>query len=146
MQDKPLHRCDLIRFFNTTERGLPRILRELDLRLVGGTTRWSVVWRTLGLKEGQDPVEVDDLREPLLRAADVASLLGVSTSIIYRWEKGKLPKGQKPFPNSIDLSNGRRNSRAKRWRKAEVLAWHTGKPIPRYAKAAPAFGALIPNK
>lgn len=146
MQDTPLKRCDLIRFFNTAERGLPRILRELDLKLVGGTTRWSVVLRTLGLKEDQDSTKVDDLREPLLKVADVASLLGVSTSIIYRWEKGKLPKGQKPFPNSIDLSNGRKNARAKRWRKAEVLAWHTRKSIPRYAKVAPVFGTLTPNK
>ena len=146
MQDNPLYRSDLITFFNTTERGLPRILRDLNLRLVGGTTRWSVVWRTLGLDENQDPSHCDALKERLLTAQDVGGLCGVSTSIIYRWEKGKLPTGQRSFPGSIDLSNGRKNARAKRWRKAEVLAWHTGKPIPRYAQAAPAFGALTPNK
>lgn len=144
MQDKLLTRSDLITFFNTTERGLPRILRDLNLSLVGGTTRWSVVWRSLGLGENQDPAHVDDLQKRLLIARDVGDLLGVSTSIIYRWEKGKHPPGQRSFPGSIDLSNGRKNARAKRWRKAEVLAWHTGKPIPRYARAAPVFGALTP--
>ena len=81
-----------------------------------------------------------------LTAQAVGALLGVSTSVIYRWEKGRLPAGAPPFPPCIDLSNGRAGARMKRWRKADVLAWHEDRPLPRYARPAPRFGALAPPK
>ena len=154
MLDKPLTRDDLEVFFRIRKkteradrRALAKILHALDIRLRGGTTRWSVVLRALDLAENQDPGQWAELTAPLLAANDVAELLGMAdASIIYRWEKGKLPAGAPPFPATIDLSNGRKNARAKRWRRAEVLAWHKGGPLPRYTKAAPAFGALTPAK
>ena len=160
MLEKPLTRDDLEAYFSIEkrvqhhDRGRPRdyrplnrVLRDLDIRLLGGTTRWPVVWRALGLAEVQDPGHHADLTAPLLDAKAVADLVGVADpSILYRWEKGKLPVGAAPFPASIDLSNGREKARAKRWRRAEVLAWHSRQPPPRYAKPAPVFGALTPVK
>jgi predicted DNA-binding transcriptional regulator AlpA len=150
MLDKPLTRADLVTFFALPKkrvddmRPLCRVLRDLDIRLRGGTTRWPVVWRAIGLAEDQDPKHYAELTAPLLTAQGAAALMGVSTSIVYRWEKGRLPRGASPFPPTIDLSNGRQDARAKRWRKAEVLAWHTEKPIPSYAKPAPLFGSIGP--
>jgi predicted DNA-binding transcriptional regulator AlpA len=150
MLDKPLTRADLVTFFALPKkrvddmRPLCRVLRDLDIRLRGGTTRWPVVWRAIGLAEDQDPEHYADLTAPLLTAQGAAAFMGVSTSIIYRWEKGRLPRGVPPFPPTIDLSNGRQDARAKRWRKAEVLAWHMQKPIPSYAKPAPVFGSIGP--
>lgn len=146
MLNTSLTRKDLQAYFAISERGLGRVLRDLDIRLLGGTTRWPVVWRALGLAEVQDRAHHRDLMAPLLTAKDVGALLGVSASIIYRWEKGRLPAGASPFPAAIDLSGGRENARAKRWRRAAVLAWHTGGTLPRYAKAAPVFGALTPAR
>lgn len=151
MLDRPLTRSDLVAFFTLPKkrpddtRPLCRVLRDLGIRLRGGTTRWPIVWHALGLAEHQDPAHHAALTEPLLTAQAVADLLGVSTSILYRWEKGRLPKGAPPFPASIDLSNGRKAARARRWRKAEVLAWHMGRPAPRYAMPAPVFGAIMPG-
>lgn len=149
MLNTPLSRSDLAIFFALASgkpgdrRPLARVLRDLGLTLRGGTTRWPVVWRALGLAEDQDPAHFAELTAPLLTARGVAELLGVADpSIIYRWEKGKLPTGSGPFPPVIDLSNGRKGARAKRWRRAEVLAWHAGAPLPRYATPVPAFGAL----
>ena len=147
MLDKPLTRDDLCEFFSVKERGLGRVLRDLGIKLRGGTTRWSVVWRALGLAAEQDPAHHADLTETLLTARAVAELVGVADpSIIYRWEKGAVPADTVPFPASIDISNGRKGARPKRWRRAEVLAWHTGRELPRYARAAPVFGALTPTK
>ncbi|GAA6202827.1 hypothetical protein [Aquicoccus sp. SU-CL01552] len=153
MLDTPLSRSDLITYFALApgrpgdRRPLARVLRDLGLSLRGGTTRWPVVWRALGLAEDQDPAHFAELTAPFLTARGVAELLGVADpSIIYRWEKGKPPTGSGPFPSAIDLSNGRKGARAKRWRRAEVLAWHAGKPLPRYAKPAPVFGALTPTQ
>ena len=148
MLDTPLSRSDLAIFFSLApgtpgdRRPLARVLRNLGLTLRGGTTRWPVVWRALGLAEDQDPAHFAELI-----ARGVAELLGVADpSIVYRWEKGKLPTGSGPFPPVIDPSNGRKGARAKRWRRAEVLAWHAGKPLPRYATPVPAFGALAPTQ
>ncbi len=147
MLDEPLTRDDLEVFFRirkkpeiTDRRALAKVLRALGIRLRGGTTRWSVVLPAVGLSEKQDSAHWTDLTAPLLTARDVAALLGhEDPSIIYRWEKGKLPAKAPPFPAAIDLSNGRRDARAKRWRQAEVLAWQKGEPVPEYAKATPAF-------
>ena len=122
------------------------MLKALGISLRGGTTRWPVVWRALNLAEEQDPEHHKALTEPLLTARAVADLVGVADpSIVYRWEKGAVPKGAGPFPCVIDLSGGRKDARAKRWREAEVQAWHMGKPQPRYAKPAPVFGAIEPG-
>ncbi|WP_209426818.1 hypothetical protein [Pararhodobacter sp. SW119] len=150
MLDKPLTRTDLIAFFALPEtedtRPLARVLRHLKITLRGGTTRWPVVWRALGLAAEQDHAHHAELTAPLLTARGVADLVGVADpSIVYRWEKGKVPAGASSFPASIDLSNGRKGARAKRWRRAEVLAWHTGNELPRYARPAPVFGALTPT-
>jgi predicted DNA-binding transcriptional regulator AlpA len=146
MNDELLTRPDLGRFFTVKERGLGRVLRALDIRLLGATTRWSVVWRALGLADIQDPAHWADLTAPLLTAKGVAERIGVADpSIVYRWEKGQLPAGALPFPKAIDLSNGHENARAKRWRRADVLAWHAQRPCTRYAKPAPVFGALAPK-
>ncbi len=155
MLDRPLTRADLITFFaleskrssghSPDPRRLARVLKALGISLRGGTTRWPVVWRALGLSEVQDRAHHAALTEPLLTAQAVAERVGVADpSIIYRWEKGQLPKGAKPFPRPIDLSGGRKSARAKRWRRAEVLAWHMDQPQPRYAKPAPVFGAIRP--
>ena len=151
MLDRPLTRADLITFFALPEtedtRPLARVRRALGIPLRGGTTRWPVVWRALGLAAEQDPAHHGELTAPLLTARAVADLVGVAgPSIIYRWEKGKVPANTPPFPASIDISAGREGARAKRWRRAEVLAWHTGRELPRYARAAPVFGALTPTK
>lgn len=149
MLDTPLFRSDLVTFFSLPEsddtRPLARVLRELGIGLRGGTTRWPVVWRAIGLAEEQDPAHYAALTAPLLSARATANLLGhADPSIIYRWQKGQLPAGVAPFPHVIDLSNGRKAARARRWRKAEVLAWHMGKPLPRYATPAPVFGEIRP--
>ena len=158
MLDRPISRTDLIRFFAldamrpsvasqrpSAPRPLARVLRDLGIPLRGGTTRWPVVWRALGLAEEQEEAHHLALTEPLLTARMVAELVGVADpSIIYRWSKGRLPSGAKPFPSPIDLSGGREAARAKRWRRAEVLAWHVDKPQPRYARPAPVFGAIRP--
>ena len=147
MLDKPLTRDDLCKFFSVKERGLGRVLRDLGIPLRGGTTRWSVVWGALGLAGEQDPAHHAELTTPLLTARGVAELVGVAgPSIVYRWEKGAVPAGAPPFPASLDISAGRKGARPKRWRRAEVLAWHTGQELPRYARAAPVFGALTPTK
>jgi predicted DNA-binding transcriptional regulator AlpA len=154
MLNKPLTRDDLETFFlirkkkgSSDRRALNKVLRALGIRLRGGPTRWSVVLRALGLAETQDPSQWVELTAPLLTANDVAVLLGMAdASIIYRWEKGALPANTPPFPATIDLSNGREDARAKRWRRAEVLAWHERRTPPKYVKVAPLFGTLIPNK
>lgn len=153
MYEQPLTRPDLCSFFavrfaeSGDQRGLHKVLRALEIRLRGGTTRWSVVWAAIGLSEEQNPQHYDDLTAPLLTAQSVAELLGQrDPSIIYRWSKGHLRKDVSSFPAAIDLSNGRQSARANRWRQAEVLAWHANKPLPQYAKAAPIFGALTPIK
>jgi predicted DNA-binding transcriptional regulator AlpA len=153
MHDQPLTRPELCFFFavrfaqSGDQRGLHNILRALKIRLRGGTTRWPVVWAALGLSEEQEPQHYADLTAPLLTAQAVAQLLGLAdSSIIYRWSKGQLPRSTPSFPAAIDLSNGRKSARANRWRQAEVLAWHDGKQLPQYAKAAPIFGALTPIK
>lgn len=153
MLDKPLTRDDLESFFNLRKRGgtdrraLNKVLRALGLRLRGGTTRWAVVLEALGLAAAQDADRWAELTAPLLTANEVAELLGLAdSSIIYRWTKGSVPPGTPPFPAVIDLANGQQDARAKRWRRAEVLAWHEGRTPPRYAKAAPAFGALVPTQ
>lgn len=149
MLDTPLSRADLTTFFALPRTGDPRplarVLRELGITLRGGTTRWPVVWEALGLSGDQEPQHLAELTAPLLTARATADLMGLADpSILYRWQKGQLPKGTAPFPSVIDLSNGRKAARARRWRKAEVLAWHMGRPLPRYATPAPVFGAIRP--
>ena len=154
MLDRALTRDDLEIFFRIRKRtgspdrrALAKVLKALGIRLRGGTTRWGIVLPALGLSVTQAPEHWHEITMPLLTATDVAELVGVADpSIVYRWEKGQLPAGAPPFPPAIDLSNGREKARARRWRKAEVLAWHEGRPLPRYARAAPAFGALVPPK
>lgn len=159
MLDTPLSRDDLIIFFALERRApfagpdkrpdprpLARVLKDLKISLRGGTTRWPVVWRALGLAEEQDPAHHAALTAPLLTACGVADLVGVSDpSIVYRWEKGRVPRGAGPFPPSIDLSGGCKARGARRWRRAEVLAWHMNQAQPRYAKTAPVFGAIRPD-
>ena len=156
MLDTPLTRANLTTFFALEPkhpsdhppdpRRLARVLKALGISLRGGTTRWPVVWRALNLAEEQDPGHHKALTGPLLTARAVADLVGVADpSIVYRWEKGAVPKGAGPFPCAIDLSGGRKDARAKRCREAEELAWHMGKPQPRYAKPAPVFGAIRPG-
>lgn len=153
MIEQPLTRRDLRKFFDVQsatpgdDRPLNNVLRALDIRLRGGTTRWPVIWAALGLSAQQDPQHFTALTAPLLTAQAVADLIGVQDpSIIYRWSKGQLPQGAALFPEKIDLSNGRKNARARRWRQAEVLAWHCGDPHPQYVKPAPVIGALTPAK
>lgn len=151
--DPLLDRTALAKFFSVQSRSglepfrpLRSVLKALGIRLVGGTTRRSVLWRALGLAAIQDPAHHDDLSRPLLKAVEVGDLVGVADpSIVYRWHKGRLPKGVPPFPSAIDLSGGRENARALRWRRAEVLAWHTGSPAPDYAPLPPTFGSLAPT-
>lgn len=159
MLDKPLTRADLLVFFALEPkrplldpcalpdpRPLARVLRDLGIPLRGGTTRWPVIWRALGLAEDQEPAHHAALTAPLLKARAVADLVGVADpSVIYRWEKGHVPRGAGAFPRAIDLSGGRKDARAKRWRRAEVLAWHMGQPQPRYAGLAPVFGTIRPG-
>ena len=149
--DTPLSKDDLVTFFrlkpvnNGDYRALSRVLRALGIRLVGGTTRWPVVWSALGLAPEQDLQRAAELREPLLDAKAAAALIGVTPSIIYRWSKGNVPARMPVFPKAIDLSNGRENARGLRWRRAEVLAWHSHETLPAYARTAPGFGSLIPR-
>ena len=150
-QDTPLSKDDLVKFFglkpvkNDDYRALSRVLKALGIRLVGGTTRWSVVWAALGLAEGQVPERAVELRQPLLDARATAELLGVDPSTLYRWSKGQVPIGMPPFPKVLDLSNGRANARSQRWRRAEILAWHCHQELPNYARRSPVFGALTPT-
>lgn len=150
--DKPLTRDDLVIFFGLKPvrsgdyRALSRVLSALGIRLVGGTTRWSVVWRALGLSPDQKPCDLADLAAPLLTAKAAAARVGVDPSIIYRWSKGAVPMGMPHFPKPIDLTTGRKGARGLRWRRAEVDAWHSHQPLPTYARQAPAFGALTPTK
>ena len=152
MLDKPLSKDDLVAHFRLKPvktrdyRALHRVLKTLGIRLVGGTTRWPVVWSALGLAPQQDARLAADLMEPLLTAKAAAALLGVSPSIIYRWSKGHVPTDMPPFPTAIDLSGGRRDARGLRWRRAEVLAWHSRTPLPVYARKAPVYGSLTPTQ
>ncbi|MGY9039398.1 MAG: helix-turn-helix transcriptional regulator [Rhodobacterales bacterium] len=149
--DTPLFKNDLIKFFrlkpakNDDYRALSRVLKALGIRLVGGTTRWPVIWLALGLAGQQDPMRAAELKEALLDAQTSAALIGVDPSIIYRWSKGRVPARMPPFPTAIDLSKGRKNARCLRWRRAEVLAWHSHQTLPAYARLAPAFGSLTPK-
>ncbi|WPZ31724.1 hypothetical protein T8A63_20585 (plasmid) [Sulfitobacter sp. OXR-159] len=149
-QDKPLSKDDLVKFFglkpveNGDYRALSRVLKALGIRLVGGTTRWSVVWKAFGFAEVQTPERAAELRKALLDARATAELLGVDPSTLYRWSKGQVPIGMPPFPKAIDLSNGGANTRSQRWRRAEVLAWHCHRDFPIYARQSPVFGGLTP--
>ena len=149
--DTPLSKDDLVTFFclkpvnKGDYRALSRVLRALGIRLVGGTTRWPVVWSAFGLAPEQDLQRAAELREPLLDAKAAAALIGVTPSIIYRWSKGNVPARMPVFPKAIDLSKGRKNARGLRWRRAEVLAWHSHETLPVYGRTAPGFGSLIPR-
>jgi predicted DNA-binding transcriptional regulator AlpA len=153
MLDHALSPTDLSVFFAVTRteknsndpRALRRIINALGIRLVGRTTRWPVIWRAIGLSEVQDPSHWCELTAPLLTAEGAAELLGVSSSIIYRWSKGDLPSDMPAFPDVIDLSGGRARARAKRWRRAEVRAWHMREPLPQYQQPTPKFGGLEPR-
>ncbi len=150
-QDTPLSKDDLITYFclkrveSGDYRALSRVLKALGIRLVGGTTRWSVVWKAFGLAEAQMPERAVELKQPLLDARATAELLGVDPSTLYRWSKGQVPIDMSPFPKAIDLSNGRANSRSQRWRRAEILAWQCHQDLPVYVRRSPVFGALIPT-
>ncbi len=150
-QDTPLSKDDLVKFFclkpvkNGDYRALSRVLNALGIRLVGGTTRWSVVWKAFGLAEVQMPERAEELREALLNARAAAELMGVDPSTLYRWSKGQVPNDMPPFPKAIDLSKEGGNTRSQRWHRAEVLAWHCHKDLPIYAWRSPVFGALTPT-
>lgn len=152
MLDTPLTRDDLVKFFgldpvrNGDYRALRRVLSALGVRLIGGTTRWSVIWPAIGLAASQNPCHTAELTAPLLTAKSVAVLLGVDPSIVYRWSKGEVAVGLDPFPAVIDLSGGQKGARVQRWRRAEVLAWHSRQPLPDYTLKAPTFGSLTPRK
>jgi len=152
MLDKPLSKDDLVAHFclkpvkTGDYRALHRVLKRLGIRLVGGTTRWPVVWSALGLAPQQDARLVADLMQPLLTAKAAAALIGVSPSIIYRWSMGAVPAGMPPFPRPIDLTGGREGARGLRWRRTEVDAWHSHEPLPNYARKAPVYGSLTPTK
>ncbi len=79
MQDKPLTKDDLVAFFclkpvkNGDYRPLSRVLKALGIRLVGGTTRWSVIWTALGLATKQEPQRETELKEALLDAKTAAA-------------------------------------------------------------------------
>lgn len=149
--DTPLSKDDLVTFFclkpviNGDYRALSRVLRALGIRLVGGTTRWPVVWSAFGLASEQNLQRAGELKVPLVDAKAAAALIGVTPSIIYRWSKGNVPARMPVFPKAIDLSKGRKNARGLRWRRAEVLAWHSHETLPVYARTAPGFGSLIPR-
>jgi predicted DNA-binding transcriptional regulator AlpA len=146
MTDKPASKSQLETFFNVTDRGLPAVLRELQIRPIGGQVQWPVIWKALGLAGTQDPAHHDDLKQPLMTAKDFAAFCGVSPRTIYRWQKGEgLPDDLQPLPKAIDLSDGRNDARKTRWRKAEIKAWQNREPQPAYARAAPTFGSLNPT-
>ncbi len=108
---------DLIDFFNLKERGLPCVLRELNLRPLGGNLTWPVAWKALGLAAKQNPEHHCELKKPLMTAAEVGVFRGVSARTIYRWQEGiGLPTDRGPMPSAIDLSAGRtRDCRHVRW-------------------------------
>lgn len=144
MELKPVSRAQLALFFQVAPRGLGRVLDDLGLRLIGGCVQWGLVWQALGLASQQSPEHWVELTEPLWTAADVARYCGVSTSIIYRWNVGRHPARMVPMPAAIDISAGRADARALRWRKAEIVAWQNGRSQPEYAQRRPAFGTLLP--
>ena len=123
MEKSSANRAQLAQFFQVAPRGLGRVLRDLGLRMIGGTLQWGLIWQALGLSADQDPRHWADLKSPLWTAADVAAYCGVSSSIIYRWSAGKRPATMPRMPAPIDLSGGREGARALRWRRAEIVAW-----------------------
>jgi len=143
----PLDRKDLADFFGVKERGLPRVLKAYGIRLVAGKSRWPVVLKSLGFAVQGDPGRTEDLLEPLLTAAGVADRIGVAdSSTVYKYAKGRGPSHLGPFPAPIDLSNGAKDARAMRWRKAEIDAWINKQSQPKYDRIAPGFGALPGRK
>lgn len=146
MTNNLVPRSDLIDFFNLKERGLPCVLRELNLRPIGGHLTWPVVWKALGLAAKQDPEHHCELKKPLMTAAEVGVFCGVSARTIYRWQEGiGLPADRGPMPRAIDLSAGRKDARKTRWRESEIRAWQDRELPPAYALVAPTFGALKPT-
>ncbi len=146
MTDKPASKSQLETFFNVKDRGLPAVLRELQIRPIGGHVSWPVIWKALGLAAVQDPEHLTDLKKPLMDAKEVGVLCGVCARTVYRWREGKgLPVERGPMPKAIDLAAGRKYARKTRWRKSEIQAWQDHEPQPAYARAAPTFGSLKPT-
>ena len=147
MIETPADRERLCAFFNVKPRGLPGVLRDLKIRLIGGKVRWPVVWTALGLAPEQDPNHWQDLLAQLMTAEEVADYCGVDARTIYRWRHGQgVPSGLPPMPAPIDLSRGRKNARKLRWRRAEIVAWQNRAAPPVYARAAPVLGTLRPTR
>ena len=145
--DEPLDRTALAEFFGVKARGLPRVLKAHDIRLVAGTSRWPIVLKALGFAEQSNPERTEELMKPLLTAAGVATRIGVAdASTVYKYAKGRGPEHLGPFPKPIDLSNGDKAVRATRWRRAEIDAWINLQPQPQYDRIAPVFGALPGRK
>lgn len=146
MTDKPATKPQLETFFGVTDRGLPAVLNDLQIRPIGGHVRWPVVWKALGLAAEQDPGHVCELKHPLMTAREVGDLCEVTARTVYRWQTGVgLPDGLPSMPKAIDLSAGRKDARKARWRKSEIVAWQDREPQPAYARAAPTFGSLKPT-
>ena len=145
--DEPLDRTALAEFFGVKARGLPRVLKAYGIRLVAGKSRWPVVLRALGFAEQSNSERTEELMQSLLTAEGVANRIGLAdSSTVYKYAKGRGPKHLGSFPKPIDLSNGDKDARATRWRKAEIDAWINQQPQPKYDRIAPVFGALPGRK
>ena len=146
MENFSLDRSQLAALLNVRDRGLSRVLRRLGLPPRSRRFSRGLVWKSLGLSPDQDPADWEDLSAPLLTAAEVARLLGVDSSTVYKWHDEKPARpGYPSMPRAIDLGCGAENTRGLRWRRAEIIAWDLQTPIPQYRKPAPVFGALLPT-
>ena len=134
-KDSYINRKDLIAYFGVPARSLKEVLQDAGIVLRANGTRWSVVFEALGLAADQSAKHWEELTKPLLTASQVAQDMGrTDPSIIYRWVNPSSPNYSPDFPAPIDLSFGKRpNARnRKRWRRADVIAWQSNKPQPKY--------------
>jgi len=146
MKYATLDRPQLAAFLNVSDRGLSHVLRRLGLPQRSRRFSRGFVWKSLGLSPDQDPANWEDLSVPLLTATEVAGILGIDPSTVYKWHDAKPARpGYPPMPRAIDLGCGAENTRGLRWRRAEIIAWDLQSPIPQYRKLAPVFGALLPT-
>jgi predicted DNA-binding transcriptional regulator AlpA len=146
MENPAFDRRQLAAFLKVSDRGLSPVLRRLGLPPRSHRFGRGLVWKALGLSPDQDPADWDDLSAPLLKAAEVARILGVDSSTVYKWHDAKPARpGYPPMPRAIDLGCGAENTRGLRWRRAEINAWDLQSPIPQYCKPAPVFGSLLPT-
>lgn len=133
--DTYINRKDLIAYFGVPARSLKEVLKDAGIVLRANGTRWSVVFEAFGLAADQSAEHWDELTKPLLTPKQVALIVGKEApETITRWSNPAAPRYRPDFPPPIDLTFGKRpNARnRKRWRKAEVIAWHSNKPQPKY--------------